>query len=64
MRNPALLRLMVRAHVLHAALLTSGDALLDSIAARESASRSYLARLAYLAPSLTEAILEAPNLPR
>lgn len=59
-RNPTLVRLIVRAHALHDALLTSGDASLENIAAREGVSRSYLARLvrlAYLAPSLTEAIL-------
>ncbi|WP_084698032.1 recombinase family protein [Muricoccus aerilatus] len=59
-RNPTLVRLIVRAHALHNALLTSGGASLENIAAREGISRSYLARLvrlAYLAPSLTEAIL-------
>jgi site-specific DNA recombinase len=59
-RSPTLVRLIVRAHALHDALLTSGDASLETIAAREGVSRSYLARLVrlvYLAPSLTEAIL-------
>ncbi len=59
-RNPTLVRLIVRAHALHDALLTSGDASLETIAVREGVSRSYLARLvrlAYLAPSLTEPIL-------
>ena len=59
-RNPTLVRLIVRAHALQAALLAGGEASLESIATREGVSRSYLARLvrlAYLAPALTAAIL-------
>jgi DNA invertase Pin-like site-specific DNA recombinase len=59
-RNPALVRLIVRAHAIYDAVLASSEASLESIAAREGISGSYLARLvrlAYLSPSLTEAIL-------
>ena len=47
-RNPALVRLIVRAHAIHDALLTSGEVSIESIAMREGVSRSYLVRLVRL----------------
>ena len=65
-RNRARVRLIVRGHALHNALLTSGEASIDAITVREQVSRCYLirlVRLAYLTASLTEAILQGTQPP-
>jgi hypothetical protein len=59
--DPALLRLLLKARALWAALLGGGVAGLGELAARECMSGSYatrLVRLAFLAPDLLEAILD------
>jgi site-specific DNA recombinase len=59
--DPALVRLLVRAHACKAKLLQSGEASLTETSRSEGISRSYLtrlARLAFLAPEIVRAILD------
>jgi site-specific DNA recombinase len=59
--DPALIRMLVRAHALKARLLQSGEASLTEVARTEGISRSYLtrlARLAFLSPAIISAVLE------
>jgi site-specific DNA recombinase len=59
--DPALVRVLVRAHTCKARLLQSGEARLTETSRSEGISRSYLtrlARLAFLAPDIVCAILE------
>jgi site-specific DNA recombinase len=59
--DPTLVRLLARAHDLKAKLMQSRDASLAEIAAKEGIGRTYLtrlARLAFLSPEITTAILE------
>ena len=60
------LRLLIRAHQLHATLLDSDDVPFAALAKREGVSPSYftrLVRLSYLAPDITEAILDGHQPP-
>ena len=59
--DPALVRVLVRAHAFKAKLLRSGEASLTETSRTEGISRSYLtrlARLAFLAPEIVCAILD------
>ena len=59
--DPALLRLLIRARDLRAKLMQSGDASLAETSQAEGISRTYLtrmARLAFLSPEITTAILD------
>jgi hypothetical protein len=56
-----LIKLLIRAHRFNAALVGSAGAPFAALAAREGVSRSYftrLVRLSYLAPDITQAILD------
>ena len=58
--NPALIKLLVKAHLVKERLIGAGDASLTEIARDEGVSRPYLSclvRLAFLAPDITAAIL-------
>lgn len=64
--DPSLIKLIVKAHVLHDKLVHGGGQSLDSIAAREGISGSYLTRvvrLAWLAPEIAKAILDGRQPP-
>jgi hypothetical protein len=59
--DPRLIKLLIRAHQFHATLLDSDDVPFAALAKRERVSPSYftrLVRLTYLAPDITEAILD------
>ena len=56
-----LVKLLIRAHQFHATLLDSDEVPFAALAKREGVSPSYftrLVRLSYLAPDITEAILD------
>jgi hypothetical protein len=60
--DPSLIKLIVKAHQLHDKLVHGGGQSLESIAAREWTTGSYftrVVRLAWLAPDITNAILDA-----
>lgn len=59
--DPALIRLVARAHALRDRLVVDDGVSTDDFAAREGATPSWvtrMARLAYLAPDIVAAILE------
>ena len=61
LRIPALVKLLIRAHQFTAALLGNDELPFAALAKREGVSPSYftrLVRLSYLAPDITEAILD------
>jgi hypothetical protein len=56
-----LIKLLIRAHRFHATLIGSPDVPFAALAKQEGVSRSYftrLVRLSYLAPDITQAILD------
>ena len=59
--NPSLIKLIVRAHLFEAKLLQSDGGKFAELARREKLNRPYFARilrLTYLAPDITDAILD------
>jgi DNA invertase Pin-like site-specific DNA recombinase len=59
--NARLIKLLIRAHRFHATLIGSPDVPFAALAKQEGVSRSYftrLVRLSYLAPDITQAILD------
>ena len=64
--NLSLVKLIVKAHSLHNALVTGGDGSLAALARREGSNGSYvtrLLRLSYLSPHITRAILDGRHPP-
>ena len=64
--NARLLKLLIRAHRFHAALVDSADMPFAALAKQEGVSRSYftrVVRLSYLAPDITQAILDGREPP-
>ena len=59
--NVSLVKLIIKAHAIHNALVTGGDESLAALARREGSNGSYvtrLLRLSYLSPDITRAILD------
>ena len=64
--DPSLVKLILKAHQLHEKLLSGGGKTLEAIAAEEGIGASYFARalrLAWLAPDITNAILDGRHPP-
>ena len=64
--NARLIKLLIRAHRFHATLIGSPGVPFAALAKQEGVSRSYftrLVRLNYLAPDITQAILDGRQLP-
>ena len=64
--NRRLIKLLIRAHRLHATLVGSPGVPFAALAKQEGVSRSYftrLVRLSYLAPDITQAILDGNQPP-
>ena len=64
--NARLVKLLIRAHRFHATLIGSPGARFAALAKQEGVSRSYftrLVRLSYLAPDITQAVLDGRQPP-
>src|SRR5437588_4103242 len=64
--NARLIKLLIRAHRFHATLIGNADVPFAALAKQEGVSRSYftrLVRLSYLAPDITQAILDGHQPP-